>query len=73
MPPAPLLLTDPVPAALPILPDVRPCLTGVLALSPQECLPFSHHLARTIALITIAAFEIPTLKLITQLTHPTQI
>jgi hypothetical protein len=73
MPPAPLLLTDPVPAALPILPDVRPCHTGLLSLCPQECLPFFHHLARTIPPTTIAAFEIPTLKLISQLIHPTQI
>jgi hypothetical protein len=68
MSPFPLLLTDPIPEALPILPDDKPCLTIVLELSPQECPPFSHFLVRTITPTRIAAYEIPTLKLIIKLT-----
>jgi hypothetical protein len=73
MSPAPLLLTDPIPAVLPILPDHWPCLTGLIEPSPQECPPFSYHLARTITPITIATIEYSTLELITNLTHQAKI
>jgi hypothetical protein len=73
MSPFPLFLFNPIPTALPTLPDDRPLLTIILEVSPLECPPCSHQRVRTITPTAIATSESLALKWIIKLTHPTQI
>ncbi|MFZ2095185.1 MAG: hypothetical protein WAV05_00980 [Anaerolineales bacterium] len=63
MTPFPLLLTDPVPEALPPVPEDKLCLIIILVIHPEQRLPSSYHLVRAINACAVVTCESPTLKL----------
>jgi hypothetical protein len=63
MTPFPLLLTDPEPQALLSVPEDKLCLIIILVIHPEQRLPSSYHLARTINASVVVTYESPTLKL----------